>query len=129
MPAHGSTPDEVVNLYTQAGGTWWLAIATNRPVAGDTTATLADIPPLEVARSSAQWADSVAGTAMHATGVTMPAATADTSAAAWCLFNDEACTDLALSRWFATTRDIVEGFELPLTPTTLAIEFVPESTP
>lgn len=125
MPAHGTTPNEVLQLFTRAGGSWWLAIATNRPLAADTTATLADIPPLEVPRDATAWALPADGEVYHATGVTMPAAVSATTAAAWCLFNDEALTDLALSRWFAKDRIVAAGRVLFLTPEVLTVEFTP----
>lgn len=123
MPVHGSTPEEVLELYTRAGGSWWLTTSTNRP---NTTATLSAIDPVEVPRDATAWADPSAGSVSHVGTVTLPAATADTTAAAWCLFNDEACTDLAVSRWFSEDRIIAEGVELPLTPEVLTIQFTPD---
>jgi hypothetical protein len=129
MPAHGTAPDEALDLVTKAGGSWWLAIATNRPVAADTTANLADIPPLAVPRDGTEWADASGGFVRHATGVTMPAATADTTAAAWCLFDDEDLTVLRWSRWFDEDREIPEGLELPVPAAVLELEFTPPTYP
>lgn len=129
MPAHGTAPDEVLDLVTKAGGSWWLAIATNRPAAADTTADLADIPPLEVPRNGTEWADASGGVVRHATGVTMPAATAATTAAAWCLFDDEALTDLRFTRWFSEDRAVALGDELPLAAAVLELEFTPPTYP
>lgn len=129
MPVHGTTPNEVLDLFTHAGGTWWLTLATNRPLATETTADLADIPPLEVPRDGTAWADAVDEEASHLTGVTLPAAASDTTAASWCLFNDEACTDLAVSRWFSEDREIAAGTELPLSAEVLTIEHTPSTYP
>ena len=124
MPALGSTPDEVVQLYTRAGGSWWLTLAQNRPAYGDTV-ELAHIPALEVPRDDTAWADAALGEASHLTGVTLPEADTDTVGAAWVLFNDEALTDPALARWFAKPRNIAAGQALYLSPEVLTIEFTP----
>jgi hypothetical protein len=129
MPAHGLAPDEVLDLVTKAGGSWWLAIATGRPSAGDTTVTLADIPAVEVPRTDVAWEFAAGGEVPHKTGVTLPAATADTSAAAWCLFDDEALTDLRWSRWFNEDQAVVAGRALILTPEVLTLRFTPETYP
>jgi hypothetical protein len=129
MPVHGTTPNEVLDLFTHAGGTWWLAVATNRPLAADTTADLADIPPLEVPRDDTAWADPADGQVSHLTGVILPAAESDTTAAAWCLFDDEACTVLRVSRWFSADREVAEGTELPLSAEVLTIEHTPSTYP
>lgn len=125
MPVHGSTPDEVLELFTRAGGSWWLAISTERPTRSSTTVELADVPALEVPRSAAAWALPAAEKVQHLTGVTMPEALADTTGASWCLFNDAGLTDLAVSRWFATDRAIPAGLALALAPEVLVIEFTP----
>lgn len=129
MPAHGTMPDEVLQLVTRAGGTWWLAIATNRPLAVDTTADLADIPPVEVPRDATAWALPADGEVSHATGVTMPAAASATTAAAWCLFNDAGLTDLAISRWFARDQTVAAGKALYLGPEVLTFEHTPSTYP
>lgn len=127
MPAHGTAPDEVLDLFTKAGGSWWLAIATERPTTESTTVDLADIPPLELARTGAVWADAADGQVSPADTQTMPAAAAETTAAAWVLFNDEACTDMALSRWFDEDRLVPEGHQLQMSPELLTIEFTPSA--
>jgi hypothetical protein len=129
MPAHGPTPNKVLELLTREGGSWWLALATNRPLATETTADLADIPPLEVPQDDTAWADPADGQVSHLTGVTMPEADSDTTAAAWCLFNDEACTELALSRWFAEDREVAAGVGLTLSAEVLTIEHTPSTYP
>lgn len=127
MPVHGSMPEETLQLVTRAGGSWWLGITQNQPSADDDTIDLADIPPLEVPRDATAWAAPAVGSVSHATGVTLPAATGDTSAAAWVLFDDEACTLPRISRWFTEPRDIGDGFELFLSPDVLTIDFTPDT--
>jgi hypothetical protein len=129
MPAHGTAPDEVLQLVTRAGGSWWLGIATVRPTATDTTVTLADIPLLEVPRDATAWADPVDGVVQHTTGLTLPAATADTTAAAWVLFDDAAGTLPRFSRWFDEDRTVVAGTTLGLSPDVLQLEYTPPTYP
>lgn len=124
MPVHGTTPDEVLTLFTRAGGSWWLALTQNRP--GPTNSfELSDIPPLEVPRDATAWADADLGQVSHLTGVTLPASASATPTAAWCLFDDEACTLPRLSRWFAKDRTVPAGTQVFLSPDVLTIEFTP----
>lgn len=129
MPAHGSLPEEVLELVTRAGGSWWLGVASNRPRSEDDVVELADVPLLEVPRTAAAWAAPADGVVEHVSGVTLPAATADTVAAAWVLFDDAAGTVPRVSRWLAEDRQVAAGTELFLPPDVLAIEFTPSTYP
>lgn len=129
MPVHGSTPDEVLQLVTRAGGSWWLGVAASRPRAEDAAVTLAEIPLLEVPRTSAAWAAPADGRVEHVTGMTLPAATTDTVAAAWVLFDDAAGTLPRISRWFSTDQVVQAGHQLVLPPDVLTIEFTPSTYP
>lgn len=129
MPVHGDAPEEVLELVTRAGGSWWLAIAENRPAADSDVVELAAIPALEVPRTSAAWALPAAGQVQHATGVTMPAATSATTAGAWVLFDDAGLTLPRWSRWLGNPTDpaavVAAGKMLYLPPEVLALEFTP----
>ena len=136
MPAHGQAPDEVLELLTRASGSWWLAIATERPIASDTTVELADIPALQIPRDATAWALPADGVVQHLTGVDMPNALSETTAAAWCLFADEDLTDLRWSRWLTTTDSeanddiaVPAGYALHLPPEVLELEFTPDTYP
>lgn len=132
MPAHGTAPDEVLQLVTRAGGSWWLAIASNQPTAEDDVVELADIPPLEIPRDDTAWDDPADGAVSHLTGVTMDPATAETSAGAWVLFDDEALTIPRWSRWLVLddeSQNVPEGTELVLPPEVLTIKFTPSTYP
>lgn len=132
MPAHGTAPDEVLTLLTRAGGSWWLAITTNRPTAEDDAVELADIPAVEVPRDDTAWDIPADGVVAHLTGITMPEATDDTAAAAWVLFDDEALTLPRWSRWLADNDNgnaVPAGTELELTPEVLTLQYTPSAFP
>lgn len=131
MPTHGTAREEVLDLTTRAGGTWWLHILAEQPTSEQDTVELAAVPPVEVPRDSTFWDDAADGSVQPLQAVTMPAATEDTVALGWVLCDDEAGTLPRFSRWFSARPGdpsngvLREGKQLLLEPEVLELRFTP----
>ena len=122
--------EEVVRLVATAGGSWWLGILESRPqdaadLAAAVPVDVAPIPPVEIPRTPATWSDATARQIHLADDVVMPAATAECSPAAWCLFADEAMTTPVVCGWLADpqTGPMPASVVLILPAQTVALSF------
>lgn len=131
MPTHGTAPEEVLELVTRAGGTWWLFLAAERPLPGQAVVELAAVAPVEVARSAAFWDDPADEAVQALEGVLMPAATEDTVAVGWVLCDDEDGLLPRFSRWFKPPASggadpvLLAGQRQWLAPEVLELRFTP----